>query len=291
MCRVAWPARIAPQAEPRQQYVHAVDVVPTVYELLGVEPPEVLKGYRQLPIEGQSFAATLTDVAAAGRRTQFYAMLGQRSIYHEGWLACSLHPPLAGWGKFHRDRWELYHLETDRAQKYDLAKEEPERLEELKSLWFYQAGLHNGLPIDDRSALEQVLADRPKGSPERDRYEYYPDCADVPELAGVVVAGRSFTVAAGVEIDKPAATGVLFAHGGVAGGHTLYVKERRLHYTYNWLGARLQGWSASVRWGPVATCSPPTSPSPGRARHPTWRGWPARSPSTSTRNRWPRARS
>lgn len=86
--------------------MHAVDVVPTVYELLGIEPPEVIKGYVQSPIEGESFAAALTDASVPGKETQFYAMLGQRSIYHQGWLACSVHPPLAGWGNFEHDEWE-----------------------------------------------------------------------------------------------------------------------------------------------------------------------------------------
>ena len=84
----------------RHQYVHAVDIVPTVFELLGITPPTVLKGYPQSPIEGQSFAASLTDPTVPGKSTQFYTMLGQRSIYHDGWLACTVHPPLSGWGKY-----------------------------------------------------------------------------------------------------------------------------------------------------------------------------------------------
>jgi arylsulfatase len=239
MCLVAWPAKIAAQKEPRQQYVHAVDVVPTLYELLGIDPPAVIKGYQQNPIEGESFAAALTDSTAPGRETQFYAMLGQRSLYHQGWLACSVHPPISGWGHFEADEWELYHLETDRGQATNLAAEEPERLELMKGLWFYYAGIFNGLPIDDRSALEQVLAERPH-PPERSRYEYFPDCADVPESAGVAINGRSYTIAAGVRIDAEDAEGVLYAHGGVAGGHSLYVQGRRLRYTFNWLGSNVQ---------------------------------------------------
>lgn len=79
-------------------------------------------------------------------------MLGQRSIYHEGWLACSVHPPISGWANFEHDRWELYDLTTDRAQMRDLAAEHPQRLESLKNLWFYNAGLYHGLPLDDRTA-------------------------------------------------------------------------------------------------------------------------------------------
>ncbi len=240
MCLVSWPAKIAPSSEPRPQYVHAVDVVPTVYELLGITPPDVLKGYTQNPIEGESFAASLTDPSVPGKSTQFYAMLGQRSIYHEGWLACSVHPPISGWGNFEHDRWELYDLTHDRAQMNDLAAEHPQRLESLKNLWFYNAGLYHGLPLDDRTALEQVLAERPEPGRERDHYTYYPDTADVPEEAGVKINGRSYTLAAGVEITSPDAEGVLYAHGGVAGGHSLYVKDRRLKYAFNWVGTHLQ---------------------------------------------------
>jgi arylsulfatase len=240
MCIVSWPAKIPYDPVARQQYVHAVDVVPTVYELLGVEPPEVLKGYTQSAIEGESFAASLTDTGAPGKRTQFYAMLGQRSIYHDGWLACTLHPPISGWGKFDHDVWELYDLEHDRAQANNLAAQEPTRLESLKSLWFYYAGIYNGLPLDDRTALEQVLSERPHGTPDRSHYEYYPDTSDVPEAAGVPINGRSYTIAAGVNIDTADAQGVVYAHGGVAGGHSLYVKDKRLRYTFNWVGTHLQ---------------------------------------------------
>ncbi len=240
MCLVSWPARIEPHGEPRQQYIHAVDVVPTVYELLGITPPAVIKGFEQHPIEGESFAASLTDLKAPSKETQFYAMLGQRSIYHRGWLACTVHPPISGWGKFDQDVWELYNLDEDRAQSKDLADQEPERLEQLKALWSEQAEKLNGLPLDDRSAIEQVMAERPHASAPRERYIYYPDCADVPEEGGVRINGRSYTIAAGVAVDDASAEGVLYAHGGVAGGHSLYIKGQRLRYTFNWVGTHLQ---------------------------------------------------
>ena len=240
MCIVSWPDRIEAHGEVRSQYVHAVDVVPTIYDLLDIEPPAVLKGYQQHPIEGESFAAALTDPEAPAKSTQFYAMLGQRSIYHEGWLACTVHPPLGGWGHFEADVWELYDLEHDRAQSKDLAAEEPERLEKLKGLWFYNAGLYNGLPLDDRSALEQVLAERPTPAPPRDQYIFYPNCADVPESAGPSIPGRSYTIAAGVKVDSADAQGVLWAAGGVPGGHSLFIKDGRLQYTFNWVGSKHQ---------------------------------------------------
>ena len=246
----SWPAKLAASDEIRHQYVHAVDVTPTVYELLGIEPPAVLKGYPQSPIEGESFAAALADASVAGKDTQFYAMLGQRSIYHQGWLACSLHPPISGWGNFGHDEWELYDLEHDRAQSKNLAAEHPDRLAELQSLWFYYAGIYNGLPLDDRTALEQMMAERPRGGPDRQQYTYYPDCADVPETAGVVINGRSYTISAGVELDSADAEGVLYAHGGVAGGHSFYVQDRKLKYTFNWLGTTLHDVVADSELSP-----------------------------------------
>jgi arylsulfatase len=235
MCLVSWPAKVAHDDRPRQQYVHAVDVVPTVYELIGIEPPERVAGYEQSPLEGESFAASLTDASAPAKSEQFYAMLGQRSIYQDGWLATTMHPPLAGWGDFDNDEWELYHVEVDRAQARNVAAEHPEKLAALVARWFELAEVYNGLPLDDRNALEQTLADRPKGSPPRDRYVYYPGVSAVPEFSGPTLPGRSYSIAAGVVVESTDVEGVLYAQGGVAGGHTLYVQDRRLAYAYNWL--------------------------------------------------------
>ncbi|MGB7214786.1 MAG: arylsulfatase [Gammaproteobacteria bacterium] len=245
LCIVSWPEGIAARGEIRHQYLHAIDIVPTIYEMLGVEPPKVLKGYEQSPIEGQSFVATFKDPNAPGRKTQFYSMLGQRAIYHDGWLACTVHPPLSGWGHFDQDEWELYHLAEDRSQLKNLAREEPERLEELKKLWFEQAKLYKGLPLDDRTAAEILGTPRPQPSEPRDRYIYYPGTAEVSEEVAVNIRGRSYTIAAGVVLDSADAKGVLFAHGGVGGGHSLYIKDGQLHYVYNWLGERIHKVSST----------------------------------------------
>jgi arylsulfatase A-like enzyme len=243
---VSWPKGIAARGDVRDQYVHAVDLVPTIYEMVGVEAPAVLKGYTQSPIEGESFARSFTDPAAAGRATQFFSMLGMRSLYHEGWLANTLHPPISGWGNFHLDEWELYHLAEDRSQLRNLAAEEPERLAELKEMWSYYAGIYKGLPLDDRTALEIISDVRPQPSAPRGRYVYYPGAADVPESVAVNVRRRSFTIAAAVSLDAPDASGVLFAQGARAGGHALWMKDGRLHYTYNWLGEQEQTVSSGI---------------------------------------------
>ncbi|TDI54070.1 MAG: arylsulfatase [Acidobacteria bacterium] len=239
ICLISWPDGIEARGEIRHQYTHAVDLAPTLYDMLGVTPPSVLKGYTQSPIEGESFVESFDNPQAPERRTQFYSMLGQRAIYHEGWLANTLHPPISGWSNFDKDVWELYHLAEDRTQSNNVAAEHPELLEKLKGLWFYNAGKYNGLPLDDRTALEIFATERPQPSKPRDRYVYYPNTSDIPESVAVNVRRRSFTIAAGVVVEE-GAEGVLFAHGGAGGGHVLYIQDGHLHYMYNWLAEEHQ---------------------------------------------------
>ena len=250
ICLVSWPAGIDERGAVRDQYIHAIDVVPTLYDLLGIDPPDVLKGYTQSPIEGESFVPSFSDPDAPERTTQFYSMLGQRAIYHDGWLANTLHPPLSGWSNFDQDQWELYHLSEDRTQLHNLATDHPDKLEELKGLWFFYAGKYDGLPLDDRSAAEILTSPRPQPSQPRDRYVYYPNTADIPESVAVNTRRRSFTIAAGAQIDGTDAEGVLFAHGGYAGGHSLYVQDGKLHYFYNWLGEKHQKVTSDVEVTP-----------------------------------------
>lgn len=201
-------------------------------------------------MDGVSFIAALADPAAdTGKTTQFYTMLGTRGIWHEGWFANTIHAATpAGWSNFNADRWELFHIAADRSQCHDLAAEHPDKLEELKALWFSEAAKYNGLPLADLNLLETMTRSRPYLVSERASYVYYPDCADVGIGAAVEIRGRSFAVLADVTIDTTGAEGVLFKHGGAHGGHVLFVRDGRLHYVYNFLGERQQLVSSS---GPV----------------------------------------
>ena len=239
---VSWPAGIKAKGELRHQYNHATDVVSTVYDCLGLEMPEVVKGFTQIPLEGTSFRSTFeSDDVPTPKETGFFSMLGSRAIWHKGWKAVSVHPTIAGWGNFEHDRWELYHTDEDPTEMRDLADQHPEKTREMINLWFHEAGKYNGLPIEDRTAVE-VLADptRPQVAAPRDQYVYYPDAAEVPESAAVNIRNRSYTIAVEVGIESADASGVLFSHGARFGGHALYLKDRKLKYVYNFVGSNEQ---------------------------------------------------
>src|SRR5262245_5161338 len=239
---VSWPSGIAARDELRHQFLHATDVVPTMLDLLGVELPGTVKGFEQIPLGGVSFKSTFeSDDVPTPKESAFFSMLGSRAVWHKGWKAVSVHPTIAGWGNFDHDRWELYDTEQDPTESKDLAAEQAEKLEELIDLWFHLADLYNGLPLDDRTAVE-VLADptRPQVAPPRDRYVYYPATAEVPESAAANIRNRSYAIAVDVDIQTPEAEGVLFSHGARFGGHSLYIKGRKLKYVYNFVGINEQ---------------------------------------------------
>ena len=237
-CIISWPKGIQAQGEIREQYHHAIDLVPTILDALGVEPPETIGGHVQSRFDGVSMRYSF-DAAPlpSARETQFYSMLGSRSIWHQGWKAVTNHPTISGWGNFDKDTWELYDTDSDRSELHDLSAAEPERLQELVNLWYAEAGANGAFPLDDRSALEIVTTPRPQLSPARNRYVYYPGVADVPESQAVNIRGRSYAIGALVDLPGPGAEGVLFAHGSRFGGHALYVKDNRLHYVYSFVGS------------------------------------------------------
>jgi arylsulfatase A-like enzyme len=245
-CIISWPPVLGHAGEVRHQYHHAIDLVPTVLDLLAVTPPETIKGYAQVPFDGVSMRYCFEDPSApSARQTQFYSMLGSRGIWHNGWKAVTTHPTVSGWSHFNQDTWELYHTDTDRAELQDLAAEHPDKLGELINLWFAEAGANGAFPLDDRSAVEILNTPRPRLASPRDRYIYYPDTADVPEVQAVNVHNRSFVIGAQVDIPAPRAEGVLFAHGARFGGHALYVKDNRLHYVNSFVGITEQKVSAT----------------------------------------------
>jgi arylsulfatase len=237
---LAWPGGKG-AGELREQYCHAIDIAPTILDLLGIDAPTTIKGHTQNAFDGRSIRSTIDDAdEPSPRSTQFYAMLGSRSIWHDGWKAVTNHPTLAGWGHFNDDEWELYHVEIDRSEVHNLAADNPDKVRELVNLWFAEAGANGAFPLDDRSALEILNTERPQLTAPRDRYVYFPGTAPVPEWQAVTTRGRSFVIGALVDVTEPHAEGVLFALGTRFGGHALYVKDNRLHYLNNFLGIEEQ---------------------------------------------------
>ena len=265
---VSWPARITSTGV-RRQYMHAIDIVPTLYSVLGIEPPEVVKGYTQHPIEGVSFAATLDDAeATTDKQTQFYSMGGTRAIWHQGWKAAAVSPAAPDmWARYATQRWELFNTEEDPSECHDLAAEQPEKLQELIELWWAEAGQYGALPLENRGAIEILTTERPQLTKPRNRYVYYPGAAEVPESVAPNIRNRSYTIAVEVTIDTEEAAGVLFAHGARFGGHALYVKDGKLKYVYNLVGQQEQIVESTDRCRPGTSSSrPPSSARATRCR-------------------------
>lgn len=219
-------------------YINVCDITPTVYDLVGIDPPDTVRGIAQKPLDGVSFKAALADPKAeTGKDTQFYTMLGTRGIWHKGWFANTVHAASpSGWSNFDKDRWELFHIENDRSQCHDLAAEHPEKLAEMQALWFAEAGKYNGLPLSDLGVFEMIGRWRPTVGGDRTSYIYYPHTAPVPVGACVNIAGRSFSVLAKVRVDRADVRGVVLKQGAGHGGYVLFVEDGKLQFVYNFFG-------------------------------------------------------
>jgi arylsulfatase len=168
-------------------------------------------------------------------------MLGTRSIWHKGWKAVAVAPAApSGWRNFGTQRWELFDTENDPSECHDLAAQQPEKLQELISLWWAEAGRYGALPLETRDAIEIISTERPQLSKPRDRYTYYPGGSEIPESVAPNIRNRSYTIAVEATVDTEEAGGVLFAQGARFGGHALYLKDGKLKYVYNYVGREEQ---------------------------------------------------
>lgn len=238
---VHWPRRIAGELRGgvRRQYVHAIDIVPTVLEAVGLEAPATLHGVEQRPIEGTSFCYSFTDPDAPERHTvQYYEMFGCRAIYVDGWKAVVYHEIQADEPGLDAAPWELYDLRRDPSECRDLAAAEPDRLRTMVERWWAEAERHQVLPLDNRPFSELVF-DRPTPADGRRRFRYRPGRAPVPEAVAPPLRGRAHTVTAHVVVEDgaPAPSGVLAVQGSVLGGWSFHVRDGLLTYVHN-----LSGW-------------------------------------------------
>jgi arylsulfatase len=236
---ISWPKGIKAKGEVRNQYHHSTDIVPTILEITGLEMPKLYRGVEQHPVSGVSMRYTFDKKdAPTTKKRQYYAMLGTRGIWENGWKASAVHAPLSSKGHFDKDEWELYHVDVDRAESNNLAKQHPDKLEKLVKAWFEEAERNFVLPLDDRTPAEILGEERPSEEAPRERYVYYPGTSPVPEGVAVNVRGRSYKILADVVITEADCSGVIFAHGSRFGGHALFIKNKKLHYVYNFLGIK-----------------------------------------------------
>jgi arylsulfatase len=247
---VHWPQGIEARGEIREQYAHIIDMVPTVLDALGVEPPATIRGVTQAPIHGVSFAHTFDDPAAPTRhRTQYFEMFGHRSIDHDGWRAVCPWPgpSFAEAGKpfgapitaetltdLDAHHWELYHVAEDPAENHDLAVEHRDKLIEMIAQWYVEAGKYDVLPIDG-SAVERLMTERPQIAEPRDSFTYWPGTQTVPFFAGPRVLNRPHAITADVDIPPGGAEGVLLCQGSGVGGWSFYLQDGKLHYVHNYV--------------------------------------------------------
>ncbi len=238
---IQWPAGIKAKNEIRSQFHHVVDVAPTIYEAATVPAPRMVNGIEQRPIEGVSMLYSFDDAKAPDtRKTQYFEMIGNRAIYHDGWVAGTIHK--APWEAAPRrplneDVWELYNVNEDFSQSNNLAAKEPAKLEELKKKFMEEAVKYNVLPIDDRSIerFDPVIAGRPDLMNGRTKLTLYAGATGIPENAFINVKNSSLSLTADVDVPVNA-SGVIICQGGDFGGWTFYMLGGKLAYTYNFVG-------------------------------------------------------
>ncbi len=251
---VSWPQGITAKGEVRTQYAHIIDMVPTVLDVLGIEPPATIRGVTQSPMQGVSFAKTFDDAAVASdHHTQYFEMLGHRAIYHDGWRAVCPWPGPSfteagiGFGQpISADKlseldatgWELYHVDEDFAENNDVADANRARLIALIGTWYVEAGRYSVMPVDG-SGLQRMIAEKPQAAATRSTYTYIPGTQSVPFFAGPRVLNRPHSITASVEIPDGGAEGVLLCQGSAAGGYSLYMKDGALHYVHNYVSRSL----------------------------------------------------
>jgi arylsulfatase len=235
---VHWPNGVTDKGNLRNQFHHVIDVAPTILEAAGLPAPLSVNGIQQAPLEGVSMLPMLRDGNAPETHDlQYFEIMGNRGIYHQGWTAVTKHrtPWLQDAPPFDQDVWELYGPE-DWTQAHNLAKENPEKLAELQRLWLIEAVKYNVVPLDDRSfeRINPDLAGRPQLI--RGNSQLLFSGMRVSENCVLTLKNKSHSVTAQLVVPKSGASGVIVTQGGMVGGWSLYAHEGRLKYCYNLFG-------------------------------------------------------
>ncbi len=238
---VSWPKGIKARGEVRTQFHHVIDLVPTILDAAGVTAPTMLNGVAQNPIEGVSMRYSFDAPKAKGtRKTQYFEMLGNRALYSDGWIATCRHGRLpwvtSGSFDFANDVWQLYNLEDDFSQANDLSTKNPAKLKQLQDQFWVEAKKYDVLPLDDRFIERADPSLRPSLIAGRTQFTYFAGAHRIPESSSANIKNRSHSITAEIEIPEGPADGVLVAAGGTVAGYTLFIKDGKPNYEYNWFG-------------------------------------------------------
>ena len=237
---IAWPARIRHQGGIRSQWHHVIDIVPTILEVTGLQQPSSVNGVAQRPIEGVSMAYSFDyPEAPSAHRTQYFEIVGNRAIYHDGWMA-STTPVSTPWSSFEPTMdvitgytWELYHVAEDFSQAVNLADKHPDKLRELQLLFYAEAARYNVLPLDHSRAGRFDVSIRPSLTRGRTAFTYYGTLTRIPEGSAPDVKNKSFRITAHLVLPEGDAQGVVLTQGGLSGGYALLFKDGKPLFHYN----------------------------------------------------------
>ena len=237
---VHWPNGIKAKGEVRSQYHHISDVAPTILEVVGIDVPESYHGVEQQPMDGTSMVYSFNDANAPDRKKrQYYEMFGNRAIWVDGWKAVTLHAKRMPWivnvvQPFEQDEWELYHVAEDFSESTNLADRHPEKLSELKEIFEEEAWKYNVYPLYD-DMLKRLTGRQESLFGDQKEFVYYaPGAVRIAEKASAPVKNRSHTITTTIDL-KGHEEGVIAAVGGMTGGFTMFIKQGRLYYDYNYL--------------------------------------------------------
>lgn len=240
---VSWPKRIRAKGELRSQFHHVIDVAPTILEAANIPQPKRVNGFKQKRMDGVSMMASFHNAKAPENRlTQYFSVFGNRGVYHDGWLAGTVHniPWIfnAKLPDLNDDVWELYDLRSDFTSAVDLASSHPEKLKQMKDVFRREAIKYKVFPIDDRKAerIVPAVAGRPDILKGRKEMTFYEGMRGLFELAIISVKNTEFTVTSEVELKDNATNGVIVAQGGRFGGWSIFMKEGKPAYEHNFFG-------------------------------------------------------
>ena len=255
---MSWPGHIKDVGGIRNQFHHVIDIVPTILEATGISAPDTINGIKQRPIEGVSMVYTWDKAnanAPTKHTTQYFEMLGNRAIYHDGWMAATT-PVTIPWelntapppDVITGYKWELYNLKEDVTEANDLAAKMPDKLKEMQDVFYAEAKKYDVLPLDN-STLARFLTQRPSATAGRTIFTYSGELTGVPASAAPNILEKSYTITAEVEIPEGGAEGMIVTEGGRFGGYGLFLSKGELGigrgkvvFLYNLLDLKRTTW-------------------------------------------------